>query len=26
HQTQPLKQMDENRPRLQGTTDVTPKR
>ncbi len=26
HETQPLRQMEENRPRLQGTTDVTPKR
>lgn len=25
HETQPLRQMEENRPRLQGTTDVAPK-
>ncbi|WP_105198105.1 hypothetical protein [Escherichia albertii] len=25
-ETQPLTQMEENRPRLQGTTDVAPKR
>ncbi|STJ16558.1 carnitine operon protein CaiE [Escherichia coli] len=24
HETQPLRQMEENRPRLQGTTDVMP--
>ncbi len=26
HETQPLRQMEENRPRVQGTTDVTPTR